>query len=305
MSDVTVLMASYNGEKYLPAQLASIRDQDCSGVDLHVSDDHSTDATRRILDEWKAGWTVGRFTTSDGPRKGFAENFRHLIVNAPIETDHVAFSDQDDLWDRAKTRDAIAWLTAQAAAIPALFCGRTENFGAGSAVSHSPLFSRAPCFRNALIQSIAGGNTMVMNRSAFELLREASRRTPFVSHDWWAYQLVTGAGGTVLYSAKPYTRYRQHEANQVGSNNTWRARMARFRLLLDGRFRRWTDQNIESLSHCRDLLTAENCDTLDRFIESRKAGLPGRIAGLQHSGVFRQTRKGQLALYVATALRKI
>ena len=116
---------------------------------------------------------------------------------------------------------------------------------------------------------------------------------------------MTGAGGIVHYSARPYTRYRQHDANQVGSNNTHRARMARFRLLLEGRFRKWTDANIAALSLCRDLLTPEALETLDRFAQSRNAGLPTRLAGLQHSGVFRQTSKGQVALYVATALRKI
>ena len=84
----------------------------------------------------------------------------------------------------------------------------------------SPLFRRPPSFRNALVQSLAGGNTMVLNRPARDLVALASRRARFVSHDWWAYLLVTGAGGAVHYSAKPLVRYRQHAHNLVGANTS-------------------------------------------------------------------------------------
>src|SRR5690606_17695974 len=118
---------------------------------------------------------------------------------------------------------------------PALYCTRTRTVSEeGSTVGLSPLFAKPPGFRNALVQSIAGANTMVMNRSAWRLVREASRRTSFISHDWWCYLIVAGAGGVVRYSPVARIGYRQHAKNLVGENNSWRARMSRLSHLMKG-----------------------------------------------------------------------
>ena len=95
--------------------------------------------------------------------------------------------------------------------VPALFCSRTRIITAeGEPAGFSPLFSKKPSFRNAIVQSIAGGNTMVMNRAARDIMLEASRRTGFVSHDWWCYLILTGVGGIVHYSPTAKIGYRQH-----------------------------------------------------------------------------------------------
>ena len=66
---------------------------------------------------------------------------------------------------------------------------------AGRETGRSPRFRAAPGFGNALVQSIAGGNTMLFNPAAKALL-EAARPAAVVAHDWWIYLLVSGAGGT-------------------------------------------------------------------------------------------------------------
>lgn len=302
---VAVLMATRNGAEFIGSQIETIRMQQWPEIDLFVSDDGSSDETLFEVNKQAETWSCGSITIMEGPQRGFSENFRNLIVNAPVDADYVAFSDQDDLWHHEKIARSVQWLGAQPSGMPAVFCGRTAVFSSDGTAHLSPLFARSPSFRNAMVQSIAGGNTMVLNRAAFDLLREASRRTGFISHDWWVYLLVTGAGGRVHYSRKPYTRYRQHEGNQVGANDSWRARAMRVKMLLKGRFKDWTDNNIESLSYCRDLLTTDSLAVLDGFSESRKAGLVGRIAGLQHFGLYRQTLRGQIGLYVASAINAI
>jgi hypothetical protein len=56
------------------------------------------------------------------------------------------------------------------------------------------LFVFPPSFRNALVQSIAGGNTMVFNVALKRLIENAGP-LDVPSHDWWVYILVTGSGG--------------------------------------------------------------------------------------------------------------
>lgn len=299
---VTILVATFNGEIYLNEQLLSLQRQTWPRMDLIFSDDGSRDGTVGLVTAFCCDWTKGTSEVIEGPRAGFAENFRSLITRGRVDGDYVAFCDQDDIWKPRKLEKAIEWLDAQDPSVPALYCGRTQTFPASGDNAMSPLFPLPPTFRNALVQSIAGANTMVMNRAAFELVREAARRTSFISHDWFAYLIVTGAGGTVHYSREPEVLYRQHESNLVGANNTWQARLSRLRFLFGGRFRAWTDANLAALEACRDLLDPQALACIDKFRRARRGGPVARLRHLRQSGVYRQTRRGQVGLYFAGIL---
>lgn len=302
---LAVLMATRNGAQYLDAQLRSVAEQDWEAIDIWASDDGSTDTTPAALAAWASRWEKGRFTISSGPQRGFAANFRSLLADPGIDADYLAFCDQDDLWLPGKIGAAVAAL-AQQGSRPAMYCARTILTDAdGSEIGLSPLFRRTPDFNNAIVQSIAGGNTIVFNRAAHELLREAARRTDFVSHDWFCYLIISGAGGKVIYSDIPHVRYRQHEANLVGANTGWQARLSRLKSALGGRFADWNDHNLRALEACRDLLTPDALTTLDRFSAARRGGIAGRLVRLWRSGVHRQTMFEQFLLYLAGMLGKL
>ena len=301
-----ILLATRNGEAFLGEQLHSLAGQTHPLIDVWVSDDGSTDRTLALLDAWRGRWDKGAFHILVGPRAGFAENFRALIVNPAIEADVYAFCDQDDLWEAGKLEAALAWMGRHDMARPHLFCSRTLTVSrCGTPLGASPLFRKSPSFRNALVQSLAGGNTMVLNAPAWKLLGEASRRASFVSHDWWAYQLVTGAGGLVRYDPEPRVRYRQHADNLVGANSSWAARLGRLGLLMRGRFRRWNDVNLEGLARNRHLLTPDALEVLRLFERARKSGLPFSLIALRRSGVYRQTFCGTLGLWAAVVLGRM
>jgi glycosyltransferase involved in cell wall biosynthesis len=303
---VSVLLATYNGAPFLSEQLASIEGQTHPAIDIWVSDDGSTDGTIELLEGWRSKWSKGKFTVLSGPQKGYAENFRSLIVNPDIISDYYAFSDQDDLWEPGKIATSVEWIECNSPSNPSLFCSRTLAVtDEGSVIGPSPLFTRTPSFKNALAQSLAGGNTMLYNRAAHLILAEASRRSDFVSHDWWIYLIISGAGGSVHYSPEMLVHYRQHVNNQIGSNLGMLARIRRLRLLFKGRFVEWTDLNMQGLSRNRDLLTHEAREACDLFNRVRSTSLFSRIYYLFRSGVYRQTSFGQLGLYMAALLRKI
>lgn len=302
---LTVLMATWNGARFLDQQLDSIAAQDVPAIDLVVSDDGSTDATRDLLAARARTWPKGRFEVIEGPGAGFAANFRHLLSRDHPDADYVAFSDQDDLWRPEKCRLAIERLAASGDR-PALFCSRTEIVDeAGRSIGFSPDFSRPPSFANALVQSIAGGNTMVLNRAGFRLVSEAAHRTGFVSHDWFCYLLVSGAGGDVTFSRTALVQYRQHADNLVGANTGFRARMERLGAAWGGRFTRWNLANLASMDASADLLTDEARQAMAAFRAARTAPLLHRLRLLNHSGVYRQTRGGQLSLALAALLGKL
>ena len=170
----------------------------------------------------------------------------------------------------------------------------------------SPLFKRKPCFENALVQSIGGGNTMVMNRAALDLIQDtAPRARGVVAHDWWAYQIVSGAGGVVIYDPTPTVLYRQHGSNTVGANDTLFAGLRRMRQVAQGRFRDWNDANLAALERSRPWLTGDAATALDHFQMARHGPLPHRLRSLRRAGVIRQRFRGTAALWAAALLNKL
>jgi glycosyltransferase involved in cell wall biosynthesis len=302
---VQVLLATYNGASFLPAQLASLAAQDFPAIDIVASDDGSSDHTQQQLESFAAGWEKGTFALKDGPRAGFAENFRHLILSADDRADYTAFCDQDDLWDPDKLSIGISALDDLPVDVPALYCSRTRAFRGNRAIGFSPDFRRPPSFRNALVQSIAGGNTMVVNQAALHLLKKSTANARFVSHDWWAYLIVSGAGGRVVFDRQPHIDYRQHDRNLVGRNNSVVARFRRLLALLDGQFSRWSTTHLEALASSASLLSAENRDIVQKFAAARNGPMLDRFRSLRRSGVYRMTVLAQITLYLACLLKKI
>lgn len=301
---VSILMATYQGERFLKAQLESFRAQDFTCWDLYVSDDGSTDATIEIIK--KFGMTKAEVRVIEGPRQGFQRNFMHLIETVPTASEYYAFSDQDDVWSPTRISRAVAWMKAQPQDVPLVYCSRTRNVDEyGREVGFSPLHQRKPSFKNALVQSIAGGNTMLINRAMIEVLRRVGAEVAVPSHDWWIYIVATGVGGQVMYDPAPTVDYRQHENNQVGANTGLRAKFTRLRMLIDGQFRGWTEAHMKALRECEHLLTAESQKSLRLFQKVRLAPWPLNLVALLKGGFRRQSSAGNIALVLAVMLKKI
>ena len=83
MARVTILMATYNGERFLSDQLNSFDCQTFSDWDLWVSDDGSSDNTKNILDNFQRAQEGRHFVRiMNGPKKGFVSNFLNLTLNS-------------------------------------------------------------------------------------------------------------------------------------------------------------------------------------------------------------------------------
>jgi len=304
--EVAILLCTMQGQPHLREQLDSITGQTHSSWTIWVSDDGSTDGTHDILAEYSKSYGTSKFSVRPGPAQGYVKNFLSLVCNPKITADYYAYSDQDDIWEPAKLTRALDWLQTVPAHQPALYCGRTYNVNEDNQfLSLSPLFAKRPSFANALVQSIAGGNTMVFNHAACALLRAAGADVQVASHDWWTYLVVSGCGGRVFYDPQPLVRYRQHSGNLIGTSHSWAARKARFGMVLKGRFREWSDMHATALQRLHHHLAPHTARQLHAFNQARANGLWARLAGVKRCGVYRQTRLGNLGLIAATLLKKI
>lgn len=303
---VHILLATYNGERFLAEQLKSIARQTHDCWTLTVSDDGSTDNTLSIVQNFAS--KVGQLVTVIlGPQKGSSTaNFFHLIANAPIHSnsDLYAFCDQDDVWFDDKLERAIKWHLQQTNQQVRLYCGRTQFAdNTLSPIGLSPNIKRPPSFGNALVQNIASGNTMVFSHA---VLTAQKRVLPehSVWHDWTTYIVTTALDGVVWFDDQPCLFYRQHSGNIIGSNDGLKAQIARLKPLIRGRFKRWTDMNCAATHDLLEAMPHKTINTLRNFEAMRSSSSSiTRVFSFVNSDIRRQRMISNLLLAFALMLK--
>jgi glycosyltransferase involved in cell wall biosynthesis len=291
-------MCTHNGARFLHEQLSSLEHQSYSDWRLVVSDDVSSDQTLDVLSNFKSRMGPERVHVITGQvHKGFARNYRDLAAEPTISGEFFAFCDQDDVWETDKLSRAVEWLKDVSPSVPALYCSRTKHIdAAGRPIGASRLFKGVPAFTNALVQSIAGGNTMVFNDAARQLMARC-KGMDAPAHDWLLYILVTACDGAVKYDANPTVRYRLHEDNAIGHPD-WYSRLQNIR---NQNLHNWTKQHLAILQSIRPCMSLQNRAVLDEFCKISSSRVLERLSALR-SGIHRSSTLGNIALITSAAL---
>jgi glycosyltransferase involved in cell wall biosynthesis len=279
---VHILMATRNGMPWVEAQLASILAQAHRDWSLWISDDGSTDGTRAVLEAFRQAHPGRVGMIGDGPGRGAAANFLHLLRHPDLPSGVVAFCDQDDVWRPQKLSMALERLAASGAA-PAVWSARyvfADERLSGRRTSAD--WPRPPAFGNAVVQNILSGHTLTMNAAALSLLRRGP--DPDVPHhDWWVYLVMASGGARMIHDARIALTYRQHGQNVLGARHL--GRLARMRALADGTMGGWIRRNLRALAAADVPLTAE----AQGFLQAWQA--EGRLTPslLRDHGIYRQS----------------
>ncbi len=221
---VAILLSTYNGARFLRAQLNSFLAQTHEDWVLHWRDDGSTDETVEIMRAFTARLGPERCveSASSGPHLGASPSFLTLL-RENMHAEAVAFADQDDVWLPEKLAAALEGL-AEAGDAPALYCARqylVDEALRGARLSAQHATARG--FPACLTQNIANGNTLVMNNAAAKLVATASHPADTV-HDWWSYIVVSACGGKVIFDERPQVLYRLHKNNLIARDRKLHAR---------------------------------------------------------------------------------
>lgn len=213
---ITVLMSTYNGEKFLREQLDSIFKQKNVDVRLVVRDDCSTDSTVKILDEYKENYPSMIIENGEqnlGPCKSF-----FYLINKYNDDKYFALADQDDVWDEDKLAIAIEKIEAiKDDEKPLLYYSNlniVNSNGVFCRLSHSTPHTAKSVY-SALMENLATGCTIVYNKCLADIAYEIKPYN-YSMHDAWLY-LVAKIFGKTIYDFTPHINYRQHEKNQVGT----------------------------------------------------------------------------------------
>ena len=304
---VAIILGFYDGYEFINRQLQSIFDQTHQNFIIFVTDDNSKD--NFSLEKLNIN-EINQKKIRIGFRNkniGYAQNFLNALVSIDGYFDYYAFSDQDDIWYREKLEKAINYLEEYPDNQANLYGSRTELIGASEdkKLGKSIEFKKSPSFQNALTQNIFGGNTMVFNRNAFNLICLSNINQKIIAHDWWCYQIISGAGGNVFYDKNIYLKYRQHNNNLIGSNISFKDKWLRFCKVVNGNFKIQNDHNLKAIINNQNLLIKRNQIILTNFIKARKSNFLKRIFYFAKSGVYRQTLIGNIALFIGVIIKKI
>jgi glycosyltransferase involved in cell wall biosynthesis len=279
--DITILLSTYNGKRFLAAQLESFLAQSHENWILYWRDDGSDDESVAIMRAFADRIGAGRCveSPSSGPHLGAASSFLTLLAeNTAAEV--IAFADQDDVWLPEKLHHAAEQIM-QAGGRPMLYCARQylvdENLqGSKLSVSHA----NTPDFPACLTQNIANGNTLVLNAAASALVAAMGQPEGTV-HDWWSYIVVSACGGTIIFDERPQVLYRLHKKNLIGATRSMPARA--FAAIHRGSdiFMTMMHRHADMLDNAASYLSPQARKDLKIIRAALHGGFPHRLAALR------------------------
>ncbi|QBA71742.1 glycosyltransferase family 2 protein [Lactiplantibacillus plantarum] len=216
---VAVLMSTYNGEKYLSAQIESILAQSYPNIELYIRDDGSSDSTRIIISTFVNQYDNVHAVDLDGPIKnlGVKRSFQRLLEMCPAE--YSMFADQDDIWLKDKITMTLQAMKGAEHGQPVTVHTNLTVVESNLNVLNEKMFGDSPLddFTQLMFTNTATGCTMMINAQLRALLLQQQFSSEIFMHDWWT-ALVGSYFGNIVYIDTPTILYRQHQGNQIGED---------------------------------------------------------------------------------------
>ena len=219
MEKVDILLATYNGEKYLVEQLDSILSQTYSNFRLVISDDCSTDGTRKILEEYEAKDDRIELYFQE-INLGVIKNFEFLLKK--VENKYYMLSDQDDIWKENKVEKSVEKIAlTESDLVYTDLEVVDENLNAiyESYWKLKNIYKKIKKYNNfnaLYLNNFITGCTVISKKEYIKDILPLPDTSKFVLHDYWI-PLVVSQKGKITYIEEPLIKYRQHKNNKIGS----------------------------------------------------------------------------------------
>lgn len=225
---VEILLATYNGEKYLGSLLESVKNQTYTNWRLVIRDDDSTDATLQIIQQYKAQIKLPNQVICVKDNKGNLgpiQNFAVLFHRSTAS--YVMFCDQDDVWKPEKIELSLNKLRS----LESLYGKDTPILvHTDLTVVNEKLDQISPSFwqlqkldptigsnlNKLLFHNVITGCTMLINRAAIKRSLPIPKQA--LMHDYWI-SLIVAKYGIIEYIPQSTIYYRQHKKNKIGIKN--------------------------------------------------------------------------------------
>lgn len=226
MDDIAILMATYNGERYLREQINSILKQSYNSWKLFIRDDGSKDKTIDILNEYAMQYKDKIVLINDirlvggNAKKNFATILNY--VNQNYDFSYFMFSDQDDVWLEDKIKKSIELIKMHERIKKEPLLVHTDlkvvneelEILGDSFFKYRALNEKKTDLNHLLVQNNVTGCTMLWNKELNDLINIMNDGVAM--HDWWI-TLTATTFGKILFLNESTILYRQHHNNVVGA----------------------------------------------------------------------------------------
>lgn len=226
MHSIDILLATYNGEKFIKEQINSLLEQSYKDFQILVCDDNSIDSTLEILSEFIKN-NPKKISLIRKPKnipRGAMNTFVYLMSKSSAK--YIMFCDQDDVWNQNKIETTLSEIKRQEATFgektPILVHSDLEIVNhaleqiSPSFISSQKIIPESN-FKNILIKNSATGCTIMINKVTLIGVGDFPEKA--IMHDWWLV-LYASAFGKVAYIDKPLIKYRQHANNVLGAKKS-------------------------------------------------------------------------------------
>lgn len=228
---IAILMATYNGEKFLEEQIQSILWQDVQDWELYLHDDKSKDDTLKIIDDYvnKYPEKIHLLQDEADSGRGARDSFMWLLDH--VDSDYYMFSDQDNIWLPHKIATVYKRICEEEIKHPSSpimvytdLCV-ADQYGSPMRLSSYEMAKMKPKWFDSFdayrVMCKCAGCTTIINRQAKEC---AIPIHPFAfMHDWWIALMVWKNGGRCISLDVSTILYRQHGNNECGAPEYGRA----------------------------------------------------------------------------------
>lgn len=222
---IDILLAAYNGEKYIGEQIESVLAQDFRDFRLIIRDDASADRTADIVRHYEKRYPHKISFNVNKENSGCAgANFFAMLREA--RGDYVMFCDQDDVWFSDKISKSLKKIQKAekkyGEATPLLLhtdltvTDENLNVRAKSMFAYQHLNRDSVSVKKLMVQNVATGCTFMLNRALADRLLYTPKSVPV--HDWWI-ALYTACCGRIVFLDEPTLFYRQHGTNTCGARD--------------------------------------------------------------------------------------
>lgn len=217
---VTVLLAVFNGEKYLKEQIESILNQSVKNIKIVIRDDGSTDNSAEIIKFYCKEYPDIVSCVVGAPTGSAKQNFAELLKNCG--DDYIMFCDQDDVWLPDKIEKTLVAMKKAEDSQETPILVHTDlkvtdgklNVISNSFFEFQKLIQNDITLPRLLVQNYVTGCTVMINRALKEKCAAIPKES--IMHDWWL-ALVAVLFGRLVCVNEPTMLYRQHGDNQVGA----------------------------------------------------------------------------------------
>ena len=220
MEKIDILLATYNGSKYLHEQLNSILSQSYGNINVIIRDDGSSDNTVMIIKEYEQKDNRIKLLNDNLGNLGFVRNFEELMKNSTSE--YLMFSDQDDIWYNNKVETsykrikAIEEINGKSCPILVHTNSKIMNYETRTKSLFISDYANNSLFENSFFNFFVQGSTMIINK--FLKIESLPFSKEVYLHDRYLH-LITEFIGVRSYIDVPTMDYRQHSSNEIGASS--------------------------------------------------------------------------------------